>query len=190
MAKDGFKRPSLYTTNEVEKKVALRLCPLIWRNHKDYDPKFREQLRAANPAWFKRYSSVDENKEMLLWLAENNQVRPVQLSTDTEEQRLAISLINYTCASNRAHDVEFTKKLEKLRPDWFKRTQGIKYDSGRRKNVLLNLAALGMPRPSATKVGSMEYKLRNALDSLTKTKSRRYDVEFTNKIKALRPDWV
>lgn len=86
-------------------------------------------------------------------------------------------LYRYTSKLLSSYDESFTKKITKLRPDWFIKSSEIM------KQTLIKMAKKGKTKPRN------KTKERDALNRYTDKNSNSYDESFTKLIKKLRPDW-
>ena len=123
---------------------------------------------------FESSNNAYENKQKLLEMARNGELRPIEL-----RHPLGVPLMSYTRPSQRnSYDEEFTVKIQVLRPDWFI------ISSEKNKQALLEIAKKGESRPASKK-----HPLGVALVNYTNKANNIYDKEFDIKIRTLRPDW-
>jgi chorismate mutase len=122
---------------------------------------------------FGKETTADINKKLLLEMAENGKDKPHYKS------KLGKALSCYTLKCSRSYDDVFTKKIKKLRPDWFLSLTS-KY-----KIELIKIA-----KNKKSKKPRTTCKLGNALRNYLYKDSKTYDHSFYKKIKFLRPDWV
>jgi hypothetical protein len=102
-------------------------------------------------------------------MARNGRARPAPRT------KLYSCFFNYTLKGSSSYDVGFTKKLKKLRPDWF---ENKKTAAARKRKEILKLARRGARRPVSTSpLGSafQNYKHCNP--------------KFIEELKKIRPDW-
>lgn len=161
LAKKGKQKPKQKT------KLGQALHTYINKNRNTYDANFVNIIKRLNKSWI--ILSNDENKKILIKLAKKGAPRPKQ------KTKLGSCLCCYT---NRNTDPEFTRKIKKLRPDWFVLNTDV---SKAKKQKLINFAKSGKPRP---KIGTV---LGNALVLYTSTRDG--DKNFKRLIKKTRPDW-
>ena len=176
LAKCKGKRPSITSKDKKERGLAVFISHYINQNGKYYDPKLARQVRALCPEWFKGVT-VDR-KTQLINMASNGDARPSSHSKCSSTKLLGRALVAFTNRANVRYDPEFTKKINKLRPDWFECVTSAS------KSQLLDMAKRGSKRPSA--YASM---LGKALTRYTSSKNDCYDPVFDKKIRKLRPDW-
>jgi len=134
-----------------------------------YDEIFIEKIKKIRPDWFIKPS--DENKKQLLEMAKNGESKPHY------KTEFGGALNSYIRLTSGSYDSSFTKKIKKIRPDWFtSETEKI-------KQQLLKMAKNRDSKP--------KYKTRLGRNfcKYTKLKSTSYDPELTKKIKKLCPDW-
>ena len=119
------------------------------------------------------FNPVDGNKQKLIEMAKSGEKRP------TKKTKIGRALTAYTYDSGNSYDSIFTKKIKKLRPDWFyygKRSQ-------KNKEKLIEMAKNGEEKPTRkTKIG-------RALKVYTSKSNDYCDPTFTKQIKKLRPEW-
>jgi hypothetical protein len=179
LAGSGAKRPSSSSKNREEKRLAVALKGYTDK-HRSGDQDFCVRIRALRPDWFDR-SAINKNK--ILELAKTGKPRPgVGLHSDILERRLYDRFIDYTVKGGTGYDLDFTKRLQLIRPDWFEDKVAL------RKDVLLKLAASGAKKPDRYSKDLEEKKLSYLLGALTQN-GKRYDRDFSRRIHILRPDW-
>jgi hypothetical protein len=105
-AKSGKQKPKYRT------KLGKTLARLL---KKDRD--FRKQIEKLAPHWFTPPQAIRaaKTKKRLLKLARAGGSKP---KTTT---RLGQALQRYTLKGQKSYDPVFTKKIRKLRPDWFRK---------------------------------------------------------------------
>lgn len=119
------------------------------------------------------FNSAERNKQKLIEMAKNGEKRP------SKKTKIGRALTAYTYDSGNSYDPTFTKKIKKLRPNWFyygKRSQ-------KNKEKLIEMAKNGEKRPTR------ETKIGRALKVYTSKSNDYCDPTFTKQIKKLRPDW-
>jgi len=94
---------------------------------------------------------------------------------------LGASFVRFTCDSSSSKDQGFTKKIKKLRPDWF--LHKLIQVADKKKQTLLNMAREGKRKPDH------RTPLGRALGHYTQESSNSRDPKFTSEIKKIRPDW-
>jgi hypothetical protein len=110
LAKLGKSRPPKTT------RLGAYLSNCINKNNYSYDAEFTKEIKKLRPDWFKaRDDIVNEKKEKLIELAKSGMSRPKYRDS------LGRVLSNYTNKKHQSYDEEFTNKIKKLRPDWFKK---------------------------------------------------------------------
>lgn len=144
-------------------------------SHAMYDPDFKNKLQELRPDWFKRHHNPKQKKEMLLELASSGAEKP-----SLGKHALGKVLTIYVNPNSVSYDPEFRNKLWELRPDWFEK----KYDGERTKTALLELALSGADKPLQGK-----HPLGNALRHFIRSGKKTGDLNFTNKLREIRPDW-
>lgn len=136
-----------------------------------YDPLFTKKIRKLRPEWFvSKAERAERNKRLILEMARKGEARPRQ-----NKHPLGTLLSNYTSRTSSSYDALFTKKIRKLRPDWFLSNSEISKET---KRTLLEMAAKGRPKPER----------RSSLGIAIRNYSFR-DPVFDRKIRRLRPDW-
>ena len=133
------------------------------------DSAFREELAEIRPDWF--FIMIDERKKTLLKMAREGKPKP------TPKQTSLYQFLNkFMNPKHKNYDPEFTEELKRIRPDWFRKSN---------KEALLQMAKDGKPKPT--------WKNKNLyvpLLSYTNPNNKKYDPEFTTKIKKIRPEWL
>jgi len=170
------RRPSSYSRDPKERKLAYSLASYTRKSHGFYDPIFDKRIRELRPDWFRK-RKPGKNKKELLELAKSGAKKP------SSTEKLGNVLGNYTCESACSYDPVFDEKIRELRPDWFINTADIK------KKQLLKLARSGEKRPSNMAKDPEERRLGRALCNYTVMSQGIYDPVFDKKIRELRPDW-
>lgn len=120
--------------------------------------------------------AMNNKKKNLLDMAIKGENRPYK-----RKHKLGIALCRYTNPNNRCYDLEFTKQLTNLRPDWFITKSNL---ANIKKQKLLDIAKNGDKRPTKTK-----HPLGKVLIHYTSKNSSCYDPQFDAKIRKLRPNW-
>ena len=171
----GSKRP-----NAANNKLGSALCRYTNKKIRaSYDPVFDRKIRELRPDWFIK-SRMDLKKEKLLELARSGAKRPSSTANDPE--KLGSALSSYTSKSQGTYDPVFTRRIRRLRPDWFKHPTA-------NKEKLLELAETGAKRPSNNSKDPEERRLGSALTCYTSKNRKVYDPIFDREIRELRPDW-
>lgn len=75
------------------------------------DDAFLNELKKIRPDWFKRIY----NKKQLMDLAKNGSPRPKK--SEALNSKLAFYLVKH---DKIGYDVNFSKQIRNIRPDWFK----------------------------------------------------------------------
>lgn len=109
LAQQGKPRP-----NAKKHPLGMSLNKYISKSGSCYDAEFDEQIRRLAPHWFA--NTAEENKKSLLDIARSGQPRP-----KFKQSKLGTVLRFYTCPSASSYDADFTKKIKKLAPKWFRR---------------------------------------------------------------------
>ena len=169
LAKSGKPKP-LYRHS----KLGTVLSHYISQSRNSYDEEFKNNLMKLRPDWFVDTAKI--KKEQIIKMAEEGLPRPVY-----GKHLLAKSLITYIRPNHTAYDSAFTKKIKKLRPDWFVSRS----DKAKQKKVqLLKMAQNNEPRP-----GQKKHPLGADLSRYTSTSNGSFDPAFNKKIRKIRPDW-
>jgi hypothetical protein len=80
-----------------------------------YDRDFGRNLKKVRPDWLETLKTkCKKKKATLLRMARNGAAKPVKMS-----HPLTTALRGYVNPSQPVYDAEFTRKIKKLRPDWF-----------------------------------------------------------------------
>jgi uncharacterized protein YihD (DUF1040 family) len=97
----------------------------------------------------------------------------------SQKSYLGRALNTYTSprSSSFGPNLTFTKKIKKLRPDWFDKTD-------HKRQLLLAIAKEGRPKPGR------ETELGIAFNHYTTKSSYCYHAKFNEEIKKLRPEWM
>jgi hypothetical protein len=125
--------------------------------------KLRDALQLLNDS--------DKKKQQLLEMAKAGEPRP------NARKKIGSALCEYTRKGRSSYDLNFTKEINKLAPQWFVDTAA---DS---KKELLRMAKAGEPRPQQRK------KIGGVLGSYIRKSHRSYDPNFTKEINKLAPQW-
>jgi superfamily II DNA or RNA helicase len=175
LAKSGSPKPSQYSKDPETKRLGQALRSYISQTEGTFDPQFTEEIKALRPDWFKDTAQLKKNT--LLELAKSGGPKPFWKSS------LGKVLNNYTGQTHGTFDLQFTEEIKALRPDWFEDTAQLK------KNTLLALAKSGGPKPFKNSKDPETKRLGQALTNYIKQSHDSFDPQFTEEIKALRPDW-
>ncbi len=165
IAECGGSRPH-YSTS-----LYTRLKSCTNKKNKQYDGDFDNKIRKLRPDWFlpRSYKSkIKKNK--LLILAKNNKPRP------NHRNKLYGEFCSYTNKKNKSYDDKFTKKIKKIRPDWFLTRSDV---AAINKGKILSLKK--KPKRPA--------KLAIALKNYICTSSQAYDPRFKKLVFKLKPNW-
>jgi hypothetical protein len=103
--------------NKPNKKTPLGrvLSDYTKKLSKNYNKEFDVLIRKIRPDWFLSQTEIVKlKKQRLLEIAKNGGDRP-----NSKKTMLGKALVNYTTTSSLVFDPVFTKKIHKLRPDWF-----------------------------------------------------------------------
>lgn len=122
-----------------------------------------------------RLPTTERKRRNLLDMARRGLPRPSQ------KTKIGRSLSDYTSPANRSYNPRFHREIKKARPDWFMSQTEV---ASMKKAELLDMARMGLPRPSHDKT-----RLGQALSNYTRKSSPVYDPTFDSKIRNLRPDW-
>lgn len=146
------------------------------KSSKIYDPKFTKRIRELNPDWLTTPDEwTNNNKRILFDMVSKGEPKP-HLKT-----KLGKLLYNCTLKSSIYFDAELTNKIKKLNSNWL--TPSRPERSSRLKQLLLDMAAKGEPRPSGAT------SLYKAFSRYTKKSYSSYDPDFSKKIRRLAPQW-
>lgn len=142
-----------------------------------YDPVFTKEIRLLRPDWFipQRVQNAMQRKKRLIEMAKRGDSRP------EPKTKLGYSLCEYLRKNGVSFDPDFSKKIRRLRLDWFvsEQTKG----ATQKKNLLLEMAKKKKPRPNArTKLGC-------ALCQYLRRERGSYDPNFDKTIRKLAPHW-
>jgi len=168
MAKNGDPRP-----NCKKHPLGNLLLNYTSPNNGCYDLVFKKKIMNLRPDWFITQSDkANQKKKQLLEMAKSGKDRP-----NKEKHPLGKVLGSYIDSNHRSYDLIFTKKIKRIRPDWFVKS------SDEKKKQLLKMAKEGKDK------SYWKTKLGSALCSYISLKSDCYDPEFDKKIRKLRSDW-
>lgn len=118
LARNGGKKPSRESKNNIEKKLAEALSRYINpKRTSTYDPDFTAKIRELAPDWFN--NTAKKNKKALKKLAKAGAKRPSSSSKNLREKQLGIALLNYTNPKSSSYDHKFSLEIRALRPSWF-----------------------------------------------------------------------
>lgn len=120
---------------------------------------------------------VAEKKQQLLEMAREGKPKP-----NREKDSLGLVLRSYTNKSSKCYDLDFDKKIRKLRPDWFLNPHVDK------KAKLIKMAKNGEPRAPQYNNGTQQRKIYR-WGLYVRRGHRLYDPDFDKQIRRLRPDW-
>lgn len=165
IAECGGPRPHYSTA------LYARLKSCTNKKNKSYDKCFDNKIRKLRPDWFfsRSYKSkIKKNK--LLILAKNNKPRP------NHRNKLYRDFCSYTNRKNKSYDDKFSKKLKRLRPDWFLTRSDVAKIN---KEKILSLK-IKPKRPT---------KLAIALKNYICSASQAYDPRFKKLVFKLKPNW-
>ena len=129
-----------------------------------------------------RQTVMVERKAKLMILAKDGKEKPLERGSG-EEHNLSRSLRRFTSTSYKVYDVNFDRKIRKLRPEWFIPSSKLK------KEKLLKMASSGCKRPSSASDNKETRSLGTALIVYTNSNAVSYDRKFSFRIKQERPDW-
>lgn len=154
-------------------KLGLAFRGYTKKNSKTYDPIFTKKIRSIRPDWL--INQTNNKKQILLKMAKNNKNKPNWNTT------LRRCLRNYTTPKNGCFDPIFTKKIKKIRPDWFINS------IDKNKIELLKLAKIKKSnRPKHdTKLGRAIRRYQYC----SYYKSDKSTIKFIKQIKKLKPNW-
>jgi hypothetical protein len=139
---------------------------------RDYYKINRHYRYLCEIAWNIKKNKSIENKRVLLEMAKRGEGKP------NKKHKLGAALSSYIMKSQGSYDSEFTDKLKELRPDWFEDT------AKTNKDLIIEMARNGESKPHWKK-----HKLGGVFSSYISESNSSFDLEFTNVIKELRPDW-
>lgn len=165
MAMEKRPRPKAST------KLGKSLCSYTSPKDNAYDPKFAKEIKRIAPDWF---NGTEKNKRKLFEMAKNGSPKP-KLTT-----KMGSCLYRYTMPTCVSYCPEFSKQIEKIRPDWLPRSQ-IAY---RKKQFFLKMAKNGKPKPDRRS------KLGSSFWGYVSPSQNGYDPVFTKDIKKVAPKWL
>jgi hypothetical protein len=116
--------------------------------------------------------SSAEKKTKLLEMAKNGEAKPSKYSKDERERKLCCVLMNYVCKLSSSYDEKFTEQLEQIAPHWI---NGQKREAAKKRQMFLNLARDGAPKPCGKMWQTLQNLMRNQ--------------EFRAQLQKLAPDW-
>ena len=156
MARRGELRPGVRTRD------GQKLRDYIYPSSDGFDEDFTNQLKAVNPSWFEFNRDPSRKKRQLLCIAKSGKSRPPRSSS------LGIALKQYTTSGSRSYDSTFDAEILRLRPDWFRLSDG--------RETLLAMASRGDPKPAyRSRLGGL---LRSCRDK-----------SFIAQLRKLNPTW-
>ena len=156
-------------------KIGEAFVNYTQKGSKFYDPAFTKQIGKIAPDWF--LSKSEYKKQQLLEMARKGEPKP------KHKHRLYYGFYDFTWSKSRRFDKDFTKEIRSIRPDWFLS------NSDHKKQILLDMASKGEPRPKRLKdFRKSESKIAHAFFSYIR-KDGNYDPAFTKQIKKLAPHW-
>jgi superfamily II DNA or RNA helicase len=132
-----------------------------------------------------RYDPESKMAE-LLRMARAGDPRPSGSSKDVRERRLGGELLRYTRPRSNAYQPSFDREIRMVSPQWF---VDAKIDYEQMKRDLLEMAKAGKRRPSSNAKDPGERRIANALSTLIREKSQRFDPMFAKKLYELDPRW-
>jgi len=177
------RKPSKYSRNLEERRLARVLSNYTCESSSTFDPVFDKKIRKLRPDWFKS-TSVKKKERLLELAAIPGSKKPNRHAKDEKERKFGSALRRYTRVGGSSFDPVFDKKIRELRPGWLGNT------ATNRKKELLELAAIpGSRKPTRYTKDEKETKLAIALSSYTHESNGTLDSVFTAKIQELRPDW-
>lgn len=162
MAKRGEPRPK----SKSKLGNALNRYTNINCNH--YDPTFDKEIKTIASTWFRDAAA---RKKLLIEMAKRGEPRPHYSS------KMGMCLMSYLRENTTSYDPDFVKEILKY-PHWWKKFAFF------RKEVLLDMAQKGLPRPK------WDTDLGVALNNYFSEKSRSYDPKFKQEIKNVNPNWL
>jgi hypothetical protein len=172
MAVDGSPRPK-----QVEGIEGKFLSLLTCEGSNYYDVDIDQTLRTLRPDWFRKPKNQSrEMKDELIRMAKAGEPKPSKsrLTGTPSNDRLSTAFYHYLNEARGSYDAEFSRLIHELRPDWFW------HPSTPVKNELLALADAG---------GSPDGLQGRRLRVFTQRSSDSFDPEFSQTIRAKRPDW-
>jgi hypothetical protein len=170
MAEGGEPRP------ERTDKLGMALYRYTWKNSDAYDAEFDNKISKMAPEWFLlRPQLLEKKKVELLRMAKEGGKKPHRNTP------LGRTLIRLSKRKSIGFDVQFVKKIKKLRADWVMSLAEI---IDEKKRTLIAMARKGGPRPT-----QKNHSLGVSFSSYTLKSSKTYDPEFTKKIKRIAPHW-
>ena len=172
------KRPSCYSKNVKERKLAVSLRCYTTPGSGCYDAAFTAQIFALQPFWEPhkyREFKTKENMQRLLEMAKSGAKKPFR------PHYLANVLHNYEQAYP-----EFIKQIREIRPDWYADSRHLKA-----KQKLLEMARTGKERPSHVEISEryLSATLYKCTCNKPTNRTCHYDPEFDAEIRKIRPDW-
>lgn len=152
MARNGKKKPAMYSKDIKEKKLGKVLYNYTRKYREDYDAAFDSEIRRIS-TWFNRSIALGLSygkKQELLGMAINGEEKPARKSSN------GLALSRYTTKGN-SYDESFTVEIKEVNPDWFppklnkiKKEQRKKKEQEKAENIIPILKQLvldGKPRP-------------------------------------------
>lgn len=152
--------------------LATALRNYIYGPNKDIS--FTEEIGKIRPDWLKKPSLI--KKEKLLALAKEGRPKPSQATS------LGAALSAYIRIGCELFDPKFTEAIKNLRPDWMYRKST--YGCMKKKEELLQMAKKGEAKPPK------KHRLWATLVVSLRVSDCKYDKDFADKIKKLRPEWL
>ena len=118
MANQGLRKPSAYSTDPEEARIGGYLSYFASGDYPAHKA-FAEEIRKLRPDWFACTRNPLDKKNKLLELAKNGHSRPRCNAEDKNEKQLGQALNQFICETTKVYDPDLTRKLRKIRPDWF-----------------------------------------------------------------------
>ncbi|MFA5767620.1 MAG: hypothetical protein WC919_06885 [Candidatus Paceibacterota bacterium] len=178
MIRSGQPRPRRYQGDKEERHLARSMEGYITKSSSSYDFSFDVAMRAVPSDWFDadRYDRGKQAMKDALERAHSGGPRPQPRTGDLRETAMN-SQVNW-----------HREIFEAIRPDWF--DPDMEERVAKIKVEVLLLAQSGAKRPVRRYADSPELeRLAEAIDRFTAPSQHAYDAEFTDKLRAIRPDW-
>jgi hypothetical protein len=110
---ENGRRPSRYSVDEEEIRLARLLDAYIYPDSSSYDPAF---VDISSLLWVNPKQQKEKNKAAIIEFIEVHGFRPTRHSLVDEEKRLATALANYIWKGGKSYDEEFANQIELLCP--------------------------------------------------------------------------
>ena len=107
------KRPSRYSKDPEEVRLARLLDAYIYPDSSSYDPAF---VDISSLLWTSPKQQKEKNKAAIIEFIKVHGFRPTRHSKIEEERRLATALANYIWKGGKSYDEEFANQIEQLCP--------------------------------------------------------------------------